>query len=321
MKIVFMGTPDFASGMLKALLLAGYPVVGVVTQPDKPKGRKKEPVYSPVKEEAISHCITVYQPKRVKDPEAIEAIRAMEPDIIIVAAFGQIIPKEILDMPRYGCINVHASLLPAYRGASPIQHAILDGLTTTGVTIMRMNEGLDTGDIIKETEVPVDKKETCGSLFDKLAGEGAKLLLATLPEIEAGNVTYTPQPAESTTPYASMIKKSDGKIDWTRPAIEIERQVRGMNPWPSAFTVLDGKLLKIWEAHVEREEYTPGDPAETGRIVRQDGRGLYVTCGRGILVAEEVQMAGKKRMKTGDFLRGYVIRDNDLTRDLPGVRG
>lgn len=316
MNIVFMGTPDFASGMLKALCDAGFSVSGAVTQPDKPKGRKKEPVAGPVKEEAMKRGIPVIQPKKVRDPEAVEAVRAMDPDMIVVAAFGQIIPKAILDMPKYGCINVHASLLPAYRGASPIQHAILDGLKTSGVTIMRMNEGLDTGDIIAAKEISLSHDETCGSLFDKLADLGAKLLLETIPLIEAGKVTYTPQPEESTTPYASMIRKEDGRIDWTRPAEEIERQIRAMNPWPSAFTVLDGRLLKIWKAQVVRAEDTASDPSETGKIVRQDGHGIYITTGCGILVAEEVQIAGKKRMKTADFLRGYVIRDNDLKKDV-----
>ena len=312
MKVVFMGTPDFAAGMLRAVCNAGYEVTGVVTQPDRPKGRKKEPVPSPVKEEAVKQGIPVYQPKKVRGSEAAEEIRRMNPDIIVVAAFGQIIPKEILDMPRFGCINVHASLLPAYRGASPIQHAILDGLATTGVTIMRMNEGLDTGDIISRKEIAISPEETCGSLFDRLADLGANLLLETIPRIESGEATYTPQPAESTTAYASMIRKEDGKIEWTKPAVEIERLVRAMNPWPSAFTALDGRLLKIWKAHVEREEYRPGDPADVGKIVRQDGHGIYITTGEGIFVAEEVQLAGKKRMKTADFLRGYVIRDNTL---------
>ncbi len=313
MNIVFMGTPDFAVGTLKAIAEAGYTVTGVITQPDKPRGRKKELMPGPVKEEALKLGLNVYQPKRIRDAEAVEAVRAMNPDMIVVAAFGQIIPKEILDMPKYGCINVHASLLPAYRGAAPIQHAILDGLEKTGVSIMLMNEGLDTGDIIRTEELVIAPDETGGSLFDRLADLGADLLIRTIPDIVSGAVTPVPQPAESTTPYASMISKEDGRINWNEDADVIERKIRALNPWPSAYTTLDGKMLKIWKAHVEREDLY-GIDTTAGKIVRQDKKGFYIQTGKGILVPEEVQIAGKKRMNVVDFLRGYVIRNNDLNQ-------
>ena len=222
MKVVFMGTPDFSVGTLEALVEAGYEITGVVTQPDKPKGRGKQMMPTPVKEAAEKHGLPVYQPRRVRDAEAIEEIRKMEPDVIVVVAFGQIIPKEILDMPKYGCINVHASLLPAYRGAAPIQWAVMNGDEVSGVTIMKMDEGLDTGDMLTKVEVPLAADETGGSLFDKLAAAGAKLLVETLPKLEKGEVTPEKQPEISTTEYARMIKKEDGKIDWTKSAVEIE---------------------------------------------------------------------------------------------------
>ncbi len=312
--IVFMGTPDFAVSSLLALCDGGYHITGVVTQPDRPKGRNKEILPGPVKAAAVERGLPVYQPAKVRDPEAVEIIRKMEPDLIVVAAFGQLIPKEILEIPKYGCINVHASLLPAYRGAAPIQHAILDGLDETGVTIMLMNEGLDTGEILASSRVPITENTTGGSLFDELAEEGAKLLAATIPDILAGKITPVPQPEKSTTPYASMISKNMGRIDWNKPAAEIERLVRAMNPWPSAWTILDGRILKIWKAHIEKPELT-GTPGTTGRIVRQDARGFYIQTAQGILVPEEIQLEGRKRMAASEFLKGFIIRNNDLTKE------
>lgn len=314
MNVVFMGTPDFAVGTLQAIAGAGYHIAGVVTQPDKPKGRKKQVLPGPVKEEAEKLGLSVFQPKRVKDPEAVETIRSMKPDLIVVAAFGQIIPKEILDMPQYGCINVHASLLPAYRGAAPIQHAILDGRKETGVTIMRMNEGLDTGDIIAEESCGIRGDETGGSLFDRLASLGADLLIRTIPSILDGSASYTPQPEKSTTAYAAMIKKEDGLIDWKRPTDEIERTVRAMNPWPSAFSYLDGKLLKIWKVHILTEGEASGfeKDADPGSILGDCREHLCVAAGDGILSLDEIQIAGKKRMPAANFLRGYRIRDEKL---------
>lgn len=266
MKIVFMGTPDFSVNALENIVKAGHDVVGVITQPDKPKGRGGKMQYTPVKEKALELGLDVYQPQRVKEPEFIEKLKEMNPDAIVVIAFGQILPKEILDMPKYGCINVHASLLPKYRGAAPIQWAVIDGEKETGVTTMYMNEGLDTGDIIDKVVVPIDKKETGGSLFDKLAIEGGKLILKTLIELENGTAVRTPQD-DSKSNYAGMINKQLGKIDFNKSANEIERLIRGLNPWPSAYTKMDGKTLKIWDADVDDSENdsAPGTITEVGK--------------------------------------------------------
>ena len=225
MKIVFMGTPDFSVNALENIVKAGHDVVGVITQPDKPKGRGGKMQYTPVKEKALELGLDVYQPQRVKETEFIEKLKEMNPDAIVVIAFGQILPKAILDMPKYGCINVHASLLPKYRGAAPIQWSVIDGEKETGVTTMYMNEGLDTGDIIDKVVVPIDKKETGGSLFDKLAIEGGKLILKTLIELENGTAVRTPQD-DSKSNYAGMINKQLGKIDFNKSANEIERLIR-----------------------------------------------------------------------------------------------
>lgn len=308
MRVVFMGTPDFAVGTLEAVCDAGYEVVGVVTQPDKAKGRSKEPVPTPVKAAALARGLTVFQPERIRNEQAVESVRQMKPDVIVVVAFGQIIPKEILELAPYGCLNVHASLLPAYRGAAPIQWAVLNGEEESGVTIMRMDEGLDTGDMITKKVVKLAEDETSGSLFERLSEEGAQLLVKTLSSVFDGTAVYEKQPEQSPTPYAGMIRKSMGQIDWNQSAVEIERLVRGMNPWPSAYTKLDGRTLKIWKAHVEKPEMT----GDAGKIVRMDNKGLYVQTGLGILCVDELQLEGKKRMKTGDFLRGYVIRNNQL---------
>ena len=314
--VVFMGTPDFAVGSLTALCDSGYRISGVVTQPDRPKGRKQEICPGPVKAAALERGLYVYQPSRVRQPEAVEEIRKMAPDLIVVAAFGQLIPPEVLAIPKYGCINVHASLLPAYRGAAPIQHAILDGLRETGVTIMKMNEGLDTGDILSQRVIEITGDTTGGSLFHEMAEAGAELLIETIPKIIDGTITPVPQPEKSTTAYASMITKTMGRINWKESAAYIERLVRAMDPWPCAWTVLDGKILRIWKAHVEKNGLA-GSPATVGRIVRQDARGFYVQTGEGILVPEEVQLEGRKRMRSAEFLKGFIIRDNDLTKEKP----
>ena len=300
MRIVFMGTPDFAAGILKALIQSPWEIVGVVTQPDKPKGRKGTPVPGPVSDLALAENLPLFQPDKVRKSEHIETIRAMEPDVIIVAAFGQILPKALLDIPRFGCLNVHASLLPAWRGASPIQHAILAGDTVSGVTIMRMNEGLDTGDIISSREVPIGEDMNAGDLFDALMETGAALLTDTLPSVFDGTAVYTKQPEESTTPYASMIRREDGHIKWTESADFISRMVRAYSPWPSAFTSLDGKNLKIWRATAEPwsgENTLPG-------TVHVRGEELTVQTGEGLLRIEELQLEGKKRMDAAAFLRG-----------------
>ena len=307
MKIVYMGTPDFAVNPLRALAEAGYEVTGVVTQPDKPKGRGKTMLPTPVKEEALKHGFPVYQPVKVRDPEFLQELKNLDPDIIVVAAFGQIIPKSILELPKYGCINIHASLLPKYRGAAPIQQAVIDGEKESGVTIMRMGTGLDTGDMISRIVVPLAADETGGSLFDKLAEAGAKLLIETLPHIFDGTAVYEKQPEESPTPYAGMITKQMGMIDFGKSAVELERLVRGLNPWPSAFTFWNGKTLKVWESFVVKREELDTQSAEPGTVVKTDKKGIYVACGEDVLVLSQVQLEGKKRMDADAFLRGCHI--------------
>lgn len=301
MKVIFMGTPDFSVGTLEALIAAGHEITLAVTQPDKPKGRGKSMQYPPVKEAALAHGIEVYQPRRVREPECIEYLRKYEADIIVVVAFGQILPKEILEMPKYGCINVHASLLPKYRGAAPIQWAVINGEKVTGVTTMRMAEGIDTGDMILKEEVELDAEETGGSLFDRLAKTGGELCVKTLTAIENGTATYTPQNHEEAT-HTTMIKKQLGEMDWTKSAQELERLVRGLNPWPSAYTHLNGKTLKIWKTSVLEKE-TGKDPGtiEVGKST------IAVQTGKGMLQLEEIQLEGKKRMQTDAFLRGVSL--------------
>lgn len=301
MRVIFMGTPDFSVGTLNALIAAGHEIALAVTQPDKPKGRGKSMQYPPVKEAALEHGIEVYQPRRVRESECIEYLRKYEADIIVVVAFGQILPKEILEMPKYGCINVHASLLPKYRGAAPIQWAVINGEEVTGVTTMRMDEGLDTGDMILKEEVVLEKEETGGSLFERLARTGADLCVRTLTAIEEGTATYTPQKHEEAT-HTTMIKKQLGEIDWTKPAQELERLVRGLNPWPSAYTHVNGKTLKIWKTSVlEKETGKEPGTIEVGKST------IAVQTGKGMLQLEEIQLEGKKRMQTDAFLRGVSL--------------
>lgn len=308
MRAVFMGTPDFSVPVLRAMVENGIEVAGVVTQPDRPKGRGKGLVSSPVKEEALRYHLPILQPRKIREQEAVDALRAWNPDVIVVVAFGQILTKEVLEIPPMGCINVHASLLPKYRGAAPIQYAVLDGLEVTGVTTMFMDEGLDTGDILLQQIIPLEPKETGGSLFDKMSAVGADLLIQTLRELEAGTLVRKPQTGEST--YVGMIKKSMGEIDWTKSAAEIERLIRGMNPWPSAFTYREGKLLKIWDADVVRSaEKQKGIPGSV-IAVRKDE--IEVQTGEGSLILREVQPEGKKRMDVGAYLRGYPLKCGDM---------
>ena len=296
-----MGPPDFSVGALKALAEDGYEIAGLVTQPDKPRGRGKASAMTPVKEAALELGLTVYQPARVREQSFMDTVRALNPDVIVVSAFGQIIPKALLELPRYGCVNIHASLLPKYRGAAPIQWAVMDGEPISGVTIMQMDEGLDTGDMLAKTEVPLEPDETGGSLFDKLSRAGAELLIRTLPALEQGTLTPEKQPLESPTAYARMIRKEDGRIDWNLEAEAIERRIRGLNPWPSAYTELTGKILKIWRAEVLPKEsgQTPGTVTEAGK------GGFCVQTGKGVLRLLEVQLEGKKRMDAQAFLRGF----------------
>lgn len=302
MRTVFMGTPDFSVPVLAALAESGCTVAAVVTQPDRPKGRGKGVAMSPVKEKALEYGIPVLQPRKVRDPAFVEELRSCEPDVCVVAAFGQILSREVLAVPRYGCINVHASLLPRYRGASPIQQVILDGETETGVTTMMMDEGLDTGDILLQKVIPIAPDETGGSLFDKLSEAGGPLLIETLRRLEAGTLIRTPQSGE--TCYAGMIRKSMGEICWSRPAAELERLVRGMDPWPSAYTKLNGKTLKIWRAEVDP---VPAD-GEPGMVAWVKKDALAIVTGEGTLILRELQLEGKKRMPADAFLRGYPVQ-------------
>lgn len=308
MRVVFMGTPDFAVGTLEELIKAGHQVAAVVTQPDKPKGRGKTLLPTPVKETAQKYGIPVYQPKKVREEAFTETLRDIAPDVIVVAAFGQIITREILDMPKYGCINVHASLLPAYRGAAPIQWAVINGEKESGVTIMQMDQGLDTGDMIDTVIVPLDPDETGGSLFDKLSEAGARLCVKVLDDLEAGKAVRTPQPKESTTAYAGMIDKKMGKIDWTKPAKQIEQLIRGLNPWPSAYTRLQGKNLKIWKAEIT-EENSKEAPGTVTKVLSDR---FLVQTGAGMLQVLELQLEGKKRMDTAAFLRGAAVSQGEV---------
>ena len=304
MRLVFMGTPDFAEKILEALLAAGHEVACVVTQADKPVGRKAILTAPPVKELALSRGIPVLQPSRMKDPDFLKELAVCGAEAFIVAAFGRILPKEILELPPKGCLNVHASLLPKYRGAAPIQWAILDGEEKTGVTIMQMDEGLDTGDMLAKAEVPIGPEETGGSLFDKLAKTGGELLCEVLDRAEKEALTGEAQPEESPTAYARMIKKEDGRVDWSRPAEEIERKIRGLDPWPSAWTILEGRQLKIWKAEVAGEEDREG---EAGSVLLSDDGKWIVKTGDGALRLLEIQWEGKKRMGAAEFLRGHRI--------------
>ena len=311
MRILYMGTPDIAVPTLECIVNAGHEVIGVVTQPDKPKGRGGAVQFPPVKEKALELGIPVYQPRRVREEDFLQVVRELAPDAAVVFAFGQILPQAFLDIPRYGCINIHASLLPMYRGAAPIQWVIIDGQKETGVTIMQMDAGLDTGDMLKKLVVPIAEDETGGSLHDKLMVAGGPLLLETLQEIEAGTVVAEPQTGE--TCYAAMLDKALGNVDWTISADRIERLIRGLNPWPSAYTRWNGKTMKLWKANVlpgqmeasSKETYAPGT------VVSLDG-GICVQTGVGILQITELQLEGKKRMDAAAFLRGAHVAVGDV---------
>lgn len=301
MKIVFMGTPDFAVGALEAVVAAGHEVAAVVTQPDKAKGRSGQMQFPPVKECALRHNIPVLQPVKIKAPESVEELRKYEADIFVVAAFGQILSKEILTMPRLGCVNVHASLLPKYRGASPINWCIINGEKETGVTIMQMDEGLDTGDILTSVSVKIEDDETAESLFEKLSKAGAKLLVDTLPKLERGEITPVKQnDAESS--HTKIMSKSLGKIDWSKSAVEIERLVRGLNSWPSAYTYINGKSVKLWRCEVVDRDFDGMERAGALLSVTKDA--VDAACGKGILRIRELQLEGKKRMDIKSFLLG-----------------
>lgn len=306
MKIVYMGTPDFAVAPLEAILKAGHEVTAVVTQPDRQKGRGREVQYSPVKECALSYGIPVLQPLKIKEKDAVEELRKYPADIFVVAAFGQLLSEEILNMPRFGCINIHASLLPAYRGAAPIQWCVINGEEKTGVTIMQMAKGMDTGDILLQKEVVLDEKETGGSLFDRLMETGAELIGEALPKIEAGELIPVVQKEELAT-YAGKITKDMGNIDFAKSAVTIERLIRGLNPWPSAFTHYKGKILKIWEADVVSECVNAENPVP-GTVIAMDKESFTLATGEGALRIRSLQPEGKKRMSCAEFMRGYEVK-------------
>lgn len=303
-RIVYMGTPDFAVEPLEAIIKAGYEVATVVTQPDKQKGRGKEVKMTPVKECALRHGIPVFQPVKIKEPEAVAELEKYQADLFVVAAFGQLLSEEILNMPEYGCINIHASLLPAYRGAAPIQWAVLNGEKESGVTIMQMDKGLDTGDMLLKRSVELSPKETGDSLHDKLMHLGAELIVEALPKLEKGELVPEKQKDELSS-YAKKLTKAMGQIDWSKDAVSLERWIRGLNSWPSAYTFFGGKTLKIWEAQVAEEN--GAQKAEPGQVVSVSREGFTVACGQGALQILSLQLEGKKRVLTREFLLGYQV--------------
>ena len=301
MKIVFMGTADFAARALEALIDAGHEITAVVTQPDKPKGRSSELIPSPVKVCACRHQIPVMQPKRIKTPEAVAELKQYEADVYVVAAFGQILSREILDIPPYGSLNIHASLLPTYRGSSPIQRVILDGEEKTGVTIMQMDEGIDTGDMLYKKEIPILPEDDFESLHDKLMYLGGEAIVEALELLTLGKLIPEKQD-DALSCHAPMIDKSMGEIHFEMSAVQIDRLIRGMTPWPSAFTYYKGKQLKVWKAvPVEGTAGTPGE------IIRVEKDSITVACGEGALQIYALQLEGKKRMSTHDFLLGVKM--------------
>jgi len=299
-KIVFMGTPDFSVPVLQRILNDGYEVIAVVTQPDRPVGRKRVMTPPPVKVEALKHNIPVYQPEKIRNREDLDQILALQPDLIVTAAFGQILPKELLDAPKLGCINVHASLLPELRGGAPIHYAILQGKEKTGITIMYMAEKLDAGDILTQASVEITEEDNVGTLHDKLSLIGSELLSETLPKLIAGELKGIPQDDEKAT-FASNIKREQEKIDWSASGEEIYNKVRGLNPWPVAYTTLQDKVLKVWKA----EKVASDSQAMPGVIIKREEDGFIVKTGNETAIKiTELQPAGKKRMTSYDYLRG-----------------
>ena len=302
MKIIFMGTPDFAVPSLRAIVEAGHEVLAVFTQPDKPRGRKQELTPPETKVCALSCGLPVYQPATLRDGEAMKIIRELEPECIVVAAYGKILPKEIIDYPRYGCINIHGSLLPKYRGAAPIQWAVINGEKETGVTIMQMAEGLDTGDILYVKSIPIGIDDTAESMFDKLADLGAEMIVEALDMLPRGELTPVRQD-DSLSSYASMLDKNTSNIDWSKSGRQVHDLVRGLYSWPIAQTVLHGKKLKIYRTSPCEKNGTPGTVIDTAP--------LTVACGEGSVIIHELQLEGKKRMSSADFLVGHKLKKGD----------
>lgn len=300
-RTVFMGTPEFALATLQGLIETGLNLCAVYTQPDRPKGRGNKLTPPPVKELAQQHGIPVYQPVKLRQPEVVEELRALQPDLIVVVAFGQILPKSVLEIPRYGCINVHASLLPRYRGAAPINKAIIEGETVAGVTTMNMDVGLDTGAMLVKKSLSVGPEETAGELHDRLALLGREAMEETVRRLCAGTLVAEPQDDSQHT-YAPMLKKEDGLIDWSRSAAAIHNQVRGLDPWPGAYTLLEGEVLKL--ARTLPQTSPSGEP---GSILAAGADGVTIACGDGSLLVRELQLPGKKRLAASDFLRGRPL--------------
>lgn len=302
MKIVFMGTPEFAVPCLQKIIDEGHEVIAVVTQPDKPKGRGKKLGMPPVKELALKYDIPVYQPVKAREESFIETLKGMNPELIVVVAFGQILPKSILDIPKYGCVNVHASLLPRYRGAAPLNWVIINGEEKTGVTTMYMDEGLDTGDMILKSEIPLDNEITAGELHDKMMIDGAQVLKETIDLIVKDKAPREKQSDENTC-YSPMMSKSLGNIDWNKPAKDIHNLVRGINPWPSAYTTYEDQTMKIWKTKVINKN----SDKKPGTILNIDKEGIEVSTGEGIVQIKEIQMSGKKRMIVSEYIKGNTI--------------
>ncbi|MDN4592453.1 methionyl-tRNA formyltransferase [Polycladomyces subterraneus] len=305
-----MGTPDFAVPSLQVLVEQAYPIVGVVTQPDRPKGRKQVLTPPPVKTAALSYGIPVFQPEKLRDPTALQEILALKPDLVVTAAYGQLLPSELLEAPRWGCINVHASLLPKYRGGAPIHHALINGEKETGVTIMYMVEQLDAGDILSQRAIPIEETDHVGSLHDKLSRLGAELLMETIPALLAGKIQPVPQD-ESLVTYAPNIRREDERIDWSKPARAIFNRVRGLHPWPVAFTMWQGKPLKVWWVEVADVQHD----SVPGTVLNVEEDGITVAAGEGAVVIQELQPSGKKRMTVAQFVRGRNMEPGERLGD------
>ncbi|WP_346354548.1 methionyl-tRNA formyltransferase [Azotosporobacter soli] len=304
-RVVFMGTPDFAVPCLDILVKEGYEIVAVVTQPDRPRGRGQKVTFSPVKEAALMHGLEILQPKKIREPEALESLMALQPDIMVVVAYGQILPKTLLDLPKWGCINVHASLLPKYRGAAPIHWAIMEGETLSGVTTMHMDVGMDTGDMILREELSIDPDMTTGELHDALQAMGAKLLSKTLCLLLDGKAPRLPQGENAT--YASMLKRDMERLDWTLSAQQLHNRVRGLNPWPGAYTTFQNKNLKVWRTKQIDSALTElgGQP---GEVLAMTENGFWLATGQGVLELLEVQPESKRRMTAKEFATGYQVK-------------
>ncbi len=301
MRIVFMGTPDFAAEALKKICEAGHEVAAVISQPDKPKGRGKKIQYTPVKKVAVEAGLPVFQPQKIKDPVFLTELKALNPECIVVAAYGQILPEEILKIPVYGCVNIHASLLPKYRGAAPIHWAVINGEEKTGITIMEMDKGLDTGDMLLKEEVEVGSKTT-GELHDILAEKGGKMIVEALKQIESGTIKQEKQNNNEAT-YASMLDKTIGKINWKKESVEIERLIRGLNPWPMAYMIYKGMRVKVLESNVSKEE----SDQPNGTILSATSKGIKVSTGKGVILLTRIQFPNKKAVTVDEYLRGNKI--------------